>query len=308
MTEPARIVSMLASGTELLCALGLGDKLVGRSHECDHPAWVRRLPEVSRPTFAIDGSSREIDEWVRKRLHAGEPLYRVDEALLLELAPDLLITQTHCEICAVSPADLVHRLPARLTRQPVVALSGGTIAAILEGFLEVAQAVGKPERGAELVAQLRARMDSVRQRVAGLARPRVVCLEWIEPAFAMGNWGPELVEIAGGESLLGTPGQHSTTTPWQAVLDADPEVLVVTPCGFNLARAEQEMHLIASQPGYGQLAAARSGRVFVADGNLYFNRSSPSLFETPEILAEMLHPSVFEPRHEGVAWRRYPGG
>ncbi len=266
MTEPERIVSMLASGTELLCALGLGHKLVGRSHECDHPPWVRSLPEVSRPTFAIDGTSREIDELVRARLHAGEPLYAVDEALLLELAPDLLVTQTHCEVCAVSPADLVHHLPATLTRRPVVALSGGTLAAILEGFLEVAQAVGRPERGALLVNELRAHVDSVRQRVAGLPRPKVVCLEWIEPPFTMGNWGPELVEIAGGESLLGTPGAHSTTTPWQAVLDADPDVLIITPCGFNLARAEQEMHLIASQPGYDQLAAARAGQVFVADG------------------------------------------
>lgn len=305
INEPQRIVSLLASGTELLCALGLGDKLVGRSHECDYPAWVRSLPEVSRPTFDISGSSREIDELVRTRLRAGEPLYQIDEALLVALAPDLLVTQTHCEVCAVSPADLVHHLPAKLTRRPVVALSGGTIAAILEGFLAVAEAVGRLEAGVQLVDRLRARLAAVRERVAGLARPRVVCLEWIEPPFAMGNWGPELVELAGGESLLGAVGAHSTTTPWQAVLEANPDVLVVTPCGFGLARAEQEMHLIASLPGYAELAAARADRVFVADGNLYFNRSSPSLFETPEILAEMLHPDVFEPRREGTAWRRF---
>jgi iron complex transport system substrate-binding protein len=305
MTAPERIVSLLASGTELICALGLGDKLVGRSHECDHPAWVRQLPEVSRPSFDVTGSSREIDELVRTRLRAGEPLYRVDEALLAELAPDLLITQTHCEVCAVSPADLAHGVPAKLTRRPLVALSGGDIAAILRGFLEVAQAVGTPERGARLVSELRARLDAVRARVAGLAKPRVVCLEWIEPPFAMGNWGPELVEIAGGENLLGAPGQHSTTTPWQAVCDANPDVLIVTPCGFSLPRAESEMHAIASQPGYGELAAVKNGRVFVADGNLYFNRSSPSLFETPEIIAEMLHPNVFPPQHEHSAWRRH---
>lgn len=305
MNEPQRIVSLLASGTELVCALGLGDRLVGRSHECDHPSWVRRLPEVSRPTFEISGSSREIDELVRRRLRAGEPLYQVDDALLLELAPDLLITQTHCEVCAVSPADLVHQVPAKLDRRPIVALSGGTIAAILDGFLEVARALGRPQQGQQLVDELRARIETVRERVRGRRRPRVVCLEWIEPAFAMGNWGPELVEIAGGESVLGTPGEHSTTTPWQAVRDADPDVLIVTPCGFSLVRAEREMHLIAAQPGFDQLRAASAGRVFVADGNLYFNRSSPSLFETPEILAEMLHPDVFEPRHLGTAWQRY---
>jgi len=305
MNEPERIVSLLASGTELVCALGLGDKLVGRSHECDYPAWVRRLPEVSRPTFDITGSSREIDELVRTRLRAGEPLYQIDEELLLTLAPDLLVTQTHCEVCAVSPADLVHHLPAKLTRRPVVALSGGTLAAILQGFLEVAKAVGKPEAGVQLVKQLQARVAQVQARVAGLPRRRVVCLEWIEPPFAMGNWGPELVELAGGESLLGAVGAHSTTTPWQAVLEADPDVLIITPCGFSLARAEQEMHRIASLPGYAELAAARADRVFVADGNLYFNRSSPSLFDTPEILAEMLHPHAFAPRREGTAWRRF---
>jgi iron complex transport system substrate-binding protein len=308
VNEPERIVSLLASGTELLCALGLGDKLVGRSHECDYPAWVRRLPEVSRPTFDISGTSREIDELVRTRLRACAPLYQIDEALLLTLAPDLLVTQTHCEVCAVSPADFVHHLPAKLTRRPVVALSGGTIAAILEGFSEVAKAVGRPEAGVRLVNQLRARVAAVRERVAGLPRPRVICLEWIEPPFAMGNWGPELVELAGGESLLGAVGAHSTTTPWQAVLDADPDVLVISPCGFGLARAQQEMPLIANLPGYANLAAARADKVFVADGNLYFNRSSPSLFETPEILAEMLHPLAFEPRHEGTAWRRFSAG
>lgn len=304
MTEPQRIVSLLASGTELMCALGLGARLVGRSHECDYPDWVRRLPEVSRPTFDITGTSREIDRLVRAKLAGGEPLYRVDEALLVELAPDLLVTQTHCEVCAVSPADLVHEVPATLHRRPLVALSGGSISAILEGFLEVAQAVDRAERGAELVAELRERLAVVRRRVATLTRPRVVCLEWIEPPFAMGNWGPELVEIAGGQNLLGTPGAHSTTTSWQTVLDADPDVLIVSPCGFSLARAAQEMHRLATQPGYEELGAVRAGRVFVADGNLYFNRSSPSLFETPEIIAEMLHPDVFEPRHEHSVWRR----
>jgi iron complex transport system substrate-binding protein len=304
MTEPQRIVSLLASGTELMCALGLGARLVGRSHECDYPDWVRRLPEVSRPTFDITGTSREIDHLVRTKLAGGEPLYRVDEALLVELAPDLLVTQTHCEVCAVSPADLVHQVPATLQRRPLVALSGGSLSAILDGFLEVARAVGRAERGAELVDELRERLAVVRRRVAPLTRPRVACLEWIEPPFAMGNWGPELVEIAGGQNLLGTPGAHSTTTSWQTVLDSDPDVLIVTPCGFSLARAEQEMHRLAAQPGYEQLGAVRAGRVFVADGNLYFNRSSPSLFETPEIIAEMLHPDVFEPRHEHSVWRR----
>lgn len=304
MSEPERIVSMLASGTELVCALGLGHRLVGRSHECDHPAWVRSLPEVSRPTFDIQGSSSDIDQAVRARLSDGQPLYRVDELKLLELAPEILITQTHCEVCAVSPADLVHRLPASLTRKPVVALSGGSLSSILQGFLEVAATLGRAQAGVELVAELERKLSDVRGAVAHLPRPKVACVEWIDPVFAMGNWGPELVEIAGGENLLGHSGQHSATSSWDAVLAADPEVLIVAPCGFGLQRAQSEMHLVCAQPGFEESRAARAGRVYVCDGNLYFNRSSPSLFETPRLLAEMLHPAHFEPSHEGTAWQR----
>lgn len=305
MSEPERIVSMLASGTELVCALGLGERLVGRSHECDFPEWVRRLPQVSEPTFPIDGSSAEIDRAVRTKLRAGEPLYRVDEARLLELAPDVLITQTHCEVCAVSPADLVHRLPATLSRRPVVALSGSTLSAVLAGFIEVAQVLGRREAGEALVQGLRGKLEDVSSIVRDLPKPRVACIEWTEPPFAMGNWGPELVEVAGGDNLLGRAGEHSTTTSFEAVVAADPDVLVVAPCGFGLARAEREMTGFVSRPDIAGLRAVRSGRVYVCDGNLYFNRSSPSLFETPRILAELLHPRAVTPSYEGKAWKRY---
>ncbi len=306
MQAPERIVSMLASGTELICALGLGDKLVGRSHECDHPEWVRRLPEVSRPTFDISGSSRDIDERVRQRLHRGEALYEVNEQLLVELSPDALITQTHCEVCAVSPSDLTRELSANLQREQVVALSTGTLDAILQGFVDVAAVLGKPNEGVALVASIRKRLSAVAERTRLLTRPSVVCLEWIEPAFAMGNWGPELVDIAGGQNLLGAAGVHSTATPWSAIRAADPDVLVIAPCGFGLARTLSEAHLFAERAGWSELRAVRAGRVFVADGNLYFNRSGPSLFDTPEVLAEMIHPQAFSPDHEGSIWQRWP--
>jgi iron complex transport system substrate-binding protein len=307
MNKPAeRIVSMLASGTELVCALGLGDKLVGRSHECDYPPWVKQLPEVSHPTFDIEGSSLDIDERVRQRLHAGEPLYEVDESLLAELAPDVLITQTHCEVCAVSPADFAHKVSAKLYREQVVALSTGTLEAVLQGFHDVASVLGKTAEGAELVDSIRTRLAVLAERTRILPHPTVVCLEWIEPVFAMGNWGPELVELAGGTSLLGTPGAHSTTTPWSAVREADPDVLVVAPCGFGLERTLREMHLLAEQPGWRELKAVTGGTVFVADGNLYFNRSGPSMFDTPAILAEIMHPNEFAPNHLGRVWQRWP--
>ena len=301
-----RIASLLASGTDLVCALGLGDKLVGRSHECEEPAWVRTLPQLSRPTFPIDGPSAEIDGHVRARLRAGAPLYEVDDAALTALAPDVILTQTHCEVCAVSPADLACGVPARLDRRRVVALDGGTLETVLEGFERVAGVLGVSEAGRALVHDLRARAEAVAARVRGLPAPTVACIEWTDPVFAMGNWGPELVALAGGRNVLGQAAARSTTTPWQAVLAADADVLVVAPCGFSLERTRGEMPALAARPGFRELRAMRAGRVFVADGNAYFNRSGPSLFETPEVLAELLHPDVFEPRHRGTAWLSSP--
>jgi iron complex transport system substrate-binding protein len=305
---PQRIASLLASGTELVCALGLGERLVARSHECDFPDWVKRLPAVSRPTFDVGGSSAEIDARVRERLHAGAPLYEVDDALLAALAPDVIVTQTHCEVCAVSPADLAHGTPAKLERRQVVALETGTIAGILDGFQHVARVLGAADAGRALVAGIRARLTALGEKTRALPSPRptVACLEWIDPVFAMGNWGPELIALAGGTCMLGAAGAHSTTLPWQALRDADPDVIVVAPCGFGVERTLAEMPTLAAQPGWAAMAAVRAGRVYVADGNLYFNRSGPLLFETPEILAEILHPAGFPPAHEGAVWRRWP--
>jgi len=302
---PARIASLLASGTELVCALGLGDRLVARSHECDFPAWVKKLPAVSRPTFDVAGTSGDIDARVRERLRAGAPLYEIDEALLASLAPDVIVTQTHCEVCAVTPGDMAHATSPKLERRQVVALETGTIDGILSGFEAVAGVLGAADRGHALVTDIRARLAAVAERTRPLPRPTVACLEWIDPLFAMGNWGPELVAIAGGTSALGAAGAHSTTLAWEALRAADPDVVVVAPCGFGLERTLPEMPALAEQPGWGELAAVRAGRVYVADGNLYFNRSGPLLFDTPEILAEILHPAAFPPAHEGAVWRRW---
>jgi iron complex transport system substrate-binding protein len=296
-----RIVSLLASGTELACALGAGDELVGRSHECDHPAWVTGLPVLSRPTFDVAGSSAEIDRLVREKLRAGLPLYEIDEGRLDALEPDVVITQTHCEVCAVSASTP----GCRPGRQRAVALETGSVEGILRAFGDIAAVLGRPAAGARLVAEARARLQRWRAATAALPRPRVVCLEWIAPPFALGNWGPELVEAAGGENLLGHPGAHSTSIGWEAVREAAPEVLVVAPCGFGLDRTAGEMPVLEAQPGWAELPAVRAGRVYIADGNLYFNRSGPSVFETVDILAELLHPGVFPPHHQGSAWRRW---
>jgi iron complex transport system substrate-binding protein len=294
---------LLASATELVCALGLGDRLVARSHECDFPAWVKKLPAVSRPTFDAGGTSADIDARVRERLRAGAPLYEVDEPLLASLAPDVIVTQTHCEVCAVTPGDLAHGTAAKLERRQVAALETGTIDGILAGFESVAGVLGAAEAGRALVAAIRARLAALGERTRALPHPTVACLEWIDPLFAMGNWGPELVALAGGTCALGVAGAHSTTLPWDALRAADPDVIVVAPCGFGLDRTLAEMPALVARPGWDALAAVRAGRVYVADGNLYFNRSGPLLFDTPEILAEMLHPTVFVPAREGAVWR-----
>lgn len=293
-----RIASLLASATELICDLGAGEQLVARSHECDHPSWVKQLPCASRPTFDITGSSKQIDTLVRERLSAGEPLYTVDESLLLELRPDIIITQTHCEVCAVSPANV----GSELCRRQVAALSTGTLEGIFDSFRQIARVI---DRDVEpLIGRIEARLAEIERTLAGAPRPTIACLEWIEPIFNMGNWGPELVQRAGGVQLLGTPGAHSTTTHWESVRDADPDYVLIAPCGFSLDRALGEMSFLERLPNWRDLRAVREGRVFVADGNLYFNRSSPSVFTSVEILAEILHPDRFPPAHAAY-WRRY---
>jgi len=195
-----RVVSLLAGATEIVCALGAGEMLVGRSHECDNPSWVRRLPSCSEPAFDVSVSSGEIDAEVRRRLHAGEPLYHIDMELIRELQPDLVITQSHCDVCAVTPADLERGACAIAARQ--VSLSAATIEEIFGSVSQVADALGLPQRGKAVVDRERQRLDAVRRRTACYRRPTVVLLEWTDPFFAMGNWGPELVEIANGEPLL----------------------------------------------------------------------------------------------------------
>ncbi len=283
-----RVISLLASGTEIVCALGAGDSLVGRSHECDNPPWVRQLPVCSEPTFDVTVSSRAIDAEVNRRIRSGEPLYALDATLITELRPDLLITQAHCEVCAVTPGDM-ERSGCPQPAANVLALTAGTLNGIFEGIQRVAAALGMEEAGRTLVQRERDRLDAVRRSTAGRRRPSVVLLEWIDPIFAMGNWGPELVEIANSDLRIGKIGQHSTAIPWSDVVDADPEFLIVAPCGFDLKRTLAERSVLEDLPGWNDLRAVQSGRMAYADGNLLFNRSGMTVSRTAEVLAEILH-------------------
>ena len=297
-----RIVSLLASATEIVCALGAGDMLVGRSHECDNPEWVKRLPACSAPAFDVSVSSREIDEEVRRRLRSGEPLYHINGELIRELRADLLITQSHCEVCAVTPSE-VQRSGASAPDVRQVALSALSLREIFQGILRISEELGLEERGEALVRRERERLDKVREEAQRFRRPSVVMLEWTDPLFAMGNWGPELVEIANGELLLGEKGKYSAAIPAEQLRAADLEYLIVAPCGFNLERSLQEQAVLERYTWWPELQAVRQGNVAFADGNLLFNRSGMTVSQTAEVIAEILHGVSFGRPTEGACWR-----
>jgi iron complex transport system substrate-binding protein len=298
-----RIISLLTGATEIVCALGAGDELVGRSHECDNPAWVRRLPSCTRAAFDTELTSREVDAEVRRRLNDGEPLYHIDTAKINELRPDLLIAQAHCEVCAVTPTDVTRS--GKQIGCRVISLQAGSIAGIIADVQSIAEAIGRPDAGKRLVAEITAGIQRVRQAVAGRQRPTVALIEWTDPVFVTGNWGPELVEAAGGTPVLCAAGEHSRAIDWDTLRKTDPDVLIIAPCGFSLPRALRELPTLEQYPGWIDLRVVQSRNVFFADGNLYFNRSGTTIADTAEILADILHDTRLHDGDATVIWRRY---
>jgi iron complex transport system substrate-binding protein len=305
MTE-LRIVSLIASATEIVCALGFESQMVGRSHECDFPASVKRLPVCTSPKFEVEGLSYEIDERVKAILQEALSVYRVDADLLERLRPTHIITQSQCEVCAVSLKDVEQAVCQFTGSQPyVVSLEPNALADVWSDIRRVAVALNEPGRGEELVARLRRRMDGIAARAqTAESRPTVACVEWIEPLMAAGNWMPELVEMAGGVNLFGEVGKHSPWMEWEEMAAADPDAIFISPCGFDIARTMQETDLLTGKPEWRELKALKDNHVFVADGNQYFNRPGPRLVESLEILAEILHPELFHFGHEGKGWIR----
>jgi iron complex transport system substrate-binding protein len=297
-----RVVSLLPGATETVAALGLADRLVGRSHACDHPPEVARLPVLTASEIDDAGPSARIHEAVGARVQRALALYRVDEVLLAALAPDAILTQTLCAVCGVGPADLARHVEALSPGVRLVALGAGDLTGVLADIARIAEACGAPERAAPLIASLEARLDAVARAVAGAQRPRVVCLEWLDPPMAAGNWTPELVACAGGEPVLGQAGAHSGTIGWDALAAADPDAIVVAPCSFTIARTRAELAARAADPAWRALRAVRAGAVHVADGNRFFNRPGPRLVDTAEMLAEMLHPARAAYGHRGDGW------
>jgi len=299
-----RIVSLIASSTEIVCALGFGDRLVGRSHECDFPESVKRLPAVTEPKFPVEGSSYEIDQRVKAILQEGLSVYRVHADELRALHPDVVITQAQCEVCAVSLRDVEQAVCEWVDSRPrIVSLEPNALGDIFTDIRRVASALDATERGDALVARLERRIAEVSERAkeaGGL--PTVAAIEWIDPLMACGNWMPELVALAAGVNLFGEAGRHSPSMTWEELAASDPDIIVVLPCGFDIARTRVEMPLLANEPAWRELRAVRGGRVAVADGNQYFNRPGPRVVESLEILAEILHPGVVDYGWKGRGW------
>lgn len=303
MAKDQRIVSLIASATEIVCALGFGCRLVGRSHECDHPGWVRELPVCTEPRFDPQGTSAEVDARVKEALRDALSVYRVHEEKLRALAPDVIVTQSQCEVCAVSLKD-VEQAVCRWTGTPtrIVSLEPNALADVWADIARVARALEEPESGDRLVARLQARMAAVADQARGLRRPSAACIEWIDPLMAAGNWMPELVEMAGGENLFGEAGAHSPWMEWSDLALRDPEIIVLLPCGYDLPKTRAEMRALLSRSGWPRLRAVREGRVALTDGNQYFNRPGPRMAESLEILAEIFHPDRFDFGHKGTGW------
>ncbi len=302
-----RIVSLIASASEIVHSLGLTRYQVGRSHECDFPPEILSLPVSTAPAFPTEGSSAEIDQRVKQRVADALSVYEVSRELLDALQPTHIITQTQCRVCAVSLEDVERALTGWVTSRPkLVALEPNALADVWSDIRRVADACGVAERGDEVVEDLQGQMQRISERArAAKHRPRVACIEWHEPLMAAGNWVPELVEMAGGVNLFGDAGLHSPWMTWQQLVDADPDVIISMPCGFDLDRTCAEMYWLTDRPEWRKLRAVQTGQVYLADGNQYFNRPGPRLVESLQILAEILQPEMFEPTFASKAWQAH---
>ncbi|HEX9945358.1 MAG TPA: cobalamin-binding protein [Thermoanaerobaculia bacterium] len=284
-----RIVSLVPNGTEILFALGAGDLVVGVSHECDWPAEARTRPVLTGSALRSGMSAAEVDAAVSAQVGSGASLYTLDEARIAELAPDVIVTQRLCPVCAVSTAQ-VDGAVRPLPRCPdVVSLDPRTIGDVFADIRRVGELAGRTAEAGALLASLERRLEAVRAAVAGWPRPRVLALEWLDPPFAGGHWVPEMIDLAGGIDVAGEPGGHSARLTWEQVAAANPDAIVVMPCGFDEAGARAQIETIAHRPEWRSLRAVREGRVHPVDANGCFSRPGPRLVDGVERLAEILH-------------------
>lgn len=304
MASP-RIVSLLPSATELAVAVGRGPDLVGRSHECDFPPFVEALPVCTATKLEKGLTSRQIEDRVREIVRQGLSVYEVHAERLRALKPDVILTQSQCAVCAVTPADLEESLEDWIGSPPVLlSLAPDTLEDVWADLRRVGDAAGARAAADRSVELLQQRLSDLTKRGAGRGwRPRVACIEWIDPVMAAGNWVPELVQAAGGEPLFAAVGQHSPWLDWGELLAADPDVIVFMPCGYRIAQTLADLPALTRRPGWGDLQAVRSGRIYAADGHHYFNRPGPRLVESAEILAGIIDHAGGGTAAPGERWR-----
>ena len=302
-----KIVSLLPSATEIVCALGLEDSLVGRSHECDYPESIKHLPVCSEANFPDGMTSAAIDVKVKEILADALSVYTVKREQIKQLSPDVVITQAQCEVCAVSLKDVEEALENYLDKQAnIISLQPNSLDDILNDIIMVASALGVSQKGSELVEELQERIDIIRHKLKFIDnKPTVACIEWLEPLMVSGNWIPELVSIAGGVSILAHAGKHSPYIQWTDIQQNDPDIIIVMPCGFSIERTMKEIDILLQLPGFNELKALKNNRLYIADGNQYFNRPGPRIVDSVEILAEIINPKQFIFGYEGEGWIKF---
>ena len=298
-----KICSLLPSATEVIALLGLSDELVGISHECDYPPSIKHVPVMVEPMIPSHGlASDDIDRQVRQLVASGQRLYRLNDHLLREAQPDLILSQDLCHVCAVTP-DQLHNALCSMSRQPtVLTLNPSTIHDVIDDVVRIGDAAGRSAEGHRLATQLRDRLEAIRTRVQDIShRPRVVCIEWLSPLYVAGHWVPEMVQLAGGHDVLAQPGSPSRVVTWDDIMAAAPDVLIVMPCGFSVERTHTELSQLLQQPDQWRLSQNLAQRTFLVDASSYFSRPGPRLIDGIELLAAILHPSDHNHVHESMA-------
>lgn len=302
-----KIISLLPAATEIVCALGLAQNLVGRSHECDYPESVKALPICSEANFDDGMTSLEIDHKVKEILTEALSVYTVKRDQIKALAPDVVITQAQCEVCAVSLQEVEQALDDYLDKEArIISLQPNSLADIFNNITEIAASLDVITEGADLAERLQERVDIIKHKLKFITdKPTVACIEWLNPLMVSGNWVPELVEIAGGTPVLVTKGQHSPYVEWDAIKAQDPDMMILMPCGFGMDRTLKEVNILLQLPGFSELKAVKNNRVYIADGNQYFNRPGPRIVDSVEILAEIINPKQFVFGYEGEGWMKF---
>lgn len=298
-----RIISLLPSATEIVFYLGLESHLVGRSHECDYPTSVKSLPICTSPKFNPDVSSQEIDQSVSALIQKGLSVYQVDGEQLEKLRPDFLITQSQCELCAVSLKDVEAAVCQLISSQPtIINLEPLGYHDIFQDILRAGETLGVTQAAQDLANQMQQKMDAIAQKTQDLPRKTVACIEWIEPLMYAANWTPTLIHKAGGQNLLGDEKAHSHYMQWMDIVAQNPDILLIMPCGFSIARTLEELDKLTTHPDWLKIPAVQRGDVYIADGNQYFNRPGPRIVDSVEIVAEILHPEHFSAQHHQSGW------